>query len=221
MKSTKIALLATALVGGLVLMLALSVPSAEAAPKKCDNDPTARGCGGGGASIVYTAELTEGAFVFGPVDVTPNSKENQLFSSTDLNLDINDSLAPATWDQIFNTCGELLDPDSVDDFFVGDDDWRINKSGGVRVVFPNILFLDQGAEVTVQLIGNEFDFIDSFLPESIGDIRSYALTQGAIYGRTLKGTSPKMGCQPPGGGGFDVFTLLSPSTLVITAVAGD
>lgn len=44
MKSTKIAQLATALVGGLVLMFVLSVPSAEAAPKKCEADPTARGC---------------------------------------------------------------------------------------------------------------------------------------------------------------------------------
>ena len=47
MKSTKITLLATVLVGGLGLMFALAVAPVEAKPKKCD-DPTAPGCRGGG-----------------------------------------------------------------------------------------------------------------------------------------------------------------------------
>ena len=81
---------------------------------------------GGGDSIVYTAELTDGAFVFSAVDVTPNQRENQLRSNDndDLQFDIDfNSNAPGTWDQVFNDCPGLLKLNSVDAFSVGDDDW--------------------------------------------------------------------------------------------------
>ena len=48
MKSTKITLLATVLVGGLGLMFALAVAPVEAKPNKCLENPDAPGCGGGG-----------------------------------------------------------------------------------------------------------------------------------------------------------------------------
>ena len=197
--------------------------------------PDASGChdhkpcdGGGPASITYTAELTSGAFVFNPANpvvVTPNSKENVLSSDDNLAMMIpggdltcwepSTALECDTWNQVFNTCVVLLEPDSVDGFSVGSDKWRIDEAGGVRVIFSNILL--QGAEVTVQLIGNEFDFTDPFLPEP-GETRVFILDQAAIYGKSAKGGGgPRRGCQPPGGGGFDVFTLYTPSTLEIKA----
>ena len=181
--------------------------------------------GGGSGSITYTAELTTGAFLFNVV-VTPNSKQNVLRSNTDLDMvrpggvqevpcGAQDTAAACqTWNQVFNTC-MLFELDSVEDFFVGDDNWRIDKAGGVRVIVSNILL--QGAEVTVQLIGNEFDFADSFLPEP-GNTSTFILDQGAISGRSVQGEGgPRRACQPPGGGGFDIFTLLTPSILKITA----
>ena len=186
--------------------------------KHCDDNNS------GGNSIVYTAELNTGAFEFDPVviEVTPNSMANTLRSTVDLDMvRPAEALLQATWNAVFNTCVELLEPDSVTNFFVAADDWNIQKAGGVRVVFYDIRLQD--AEVTVQLIGNEFDFIiDQFLPEpgpNKGDTSTgeFSLDQAAIYGSTVKGVHPRSGCQPHGGGSFDVFDLNIASTLVITA----
>lgn len=192
-------------------------------------------CDGGG-TINYTAELTMGGFEFGPIDVIANSKENLLTPSPTegplLNLSISESDDPSTWDQVFNTCVELLAENSVEDFSVGIGQLRINKAGGVRVIFVDIRF-DQGdtallnpdvpAGVTVQLVGNEFDFTDpgKAFPPLPGDTSEFTLEQYIIWGETLKGIHPRMGCQPPGGGGADINDLLpNPegfSTLTITA----
>lgn len=190
-------------------------------------DQTHKHCGGGGGgegAIVYTAELT-GAFVFDVV-VTPNSKENQLRSEENLEMVLPaDAGLADTWDQVFNTCGELLDPDSVENFFVGEDNWSIDKTGvevnGVVVIFHDIRLQD--AEVTVQLMSDDFDFIaEPFLPEpgqNPGDSETseFILDQFAIHGSTVKGVHPRSGCQPHGGGGFDIFILGDSSTLMITA----
>ena len=141
-----------------------------------------------------------------------------LRSTEALNFDIDDSSEPATWDQVFDTCGELLAPGSVEFFFVGRDDWLIMKAGGVIVEFTDIPL--QGAEVNVQLIGDEFDFVEPFLPEKPGDTRVFTLSQGKINGRSdTGGPGGSQGCQLPGNGTPENFNLLSPSTLVITAVA--
>ncbi len=68
--------------------------------------------------------------------------------------------------------------------------------------------LDPFAEVTVELIGNEFAFSDNpFLPEPDGNPSVFILDRGAIFGTSV-GQHPRRACQPPGGGGFDIFDLL-------------
>ena len=58
MKSTKIALLATVLIGGLGLMFALAVAPVEAKPKKCGTTTEAPGCGGGGGGESENLQAT-------------------------------------------------------------------------------------------------------------------------------------------------------------------
>ena len=115
---------------------------------------------------------------------------------------------------MFETCVNLLADDIVIYAFgVGPDNWSIQKAGSddIRVVINDIEL--QGAEVTVQLIGvPQVDFLPAF-----GDPPSeFTLREGAIYGKSVKGNGPRKGCQPSGGGGFDVFTLFTPSVLTIT-----
>ena len=187
-------------------------------------DQNHKHCGGGGA-ISYTAKLIAGAFTF-DVEADPYSKENGLRNGGDLDMIHPDDggVLEATWNQVFNTCTELLAWDSVESIFVANDSWTIERAGGVRVILRDIVLPlkdtdeTQEVEVRVQLIGNEFDFDDSnpFLPEP-GSAIEYELTQFAISGSTVKGVHPRSGCQPSGGGGFDIFDLIPHSTLVITA----
>ena len=137
MNAAKMTLTATVLAAAFGLVLGLSaVPSDSYACHHGLEHGKETDCGAGGG---FTAELT-GAFVFRPVSpvvVTPNSRENVLASNTGLDMVRPTILDPPgtvledmTWDQVFNTCGELLDPDSVDGFLVGDDNWRINNNSG-------------------------------------------------------------------------------------------
>ncbi len=241
----KTTLASTALAAALGLVLGLMSAPATAHDCARHNDQTHKHCDTGGDGedpIVYTAELTAGAFVFHPsghdseeepsahvVVVTPNNRENVLRSGVDLNFDIDDSPEDSpernTWIDMFATCAELWDA-PVEDFFVGEDDWSIDKAGGVRVVFRHIE--DQGAEFRFQLIGNEFDFFDSFLPTpGLGppaDTRTYTLEQFAITAKSLAGGSGGTKfCRTLGGDPLFLSELLSglgvPSTLEITASA--
>ncbi len=108
-------------------------------------------------------------------------------------------------------------PGPVLAFFVGEDDWSIDKAGGVRVVFRHIE--SDGAEFRFQLIGNEIEFDHSFLPEpgfTPADTRTYTLEQFAITAKSLPGGSGGTKfCRTLGEDG--PFDLMVPSTLVITA----
>jgi hypothetical protein len=122
--------------------------------KHCDSDP-----GGGGSSVVYTAELISGAFNFrteqgalGEVSVTPISMGNELVGNVGLGMYPGDGALPGIWNEVFNTCVELLALNSVTYFHVEADDWSIEKPGGVRVIFRDIVL--QNAVVTVQLMGS-------------------------------------------------------------------
>ena len=178
-------------------------------------DPNHKHCDDvGGGGIEYEATLT-GAFVFDSVVVSPNTRENELRSNTDLLFDINESPESVTWFDMFDTCAELWDPGPVEAFFVGEDDWTIAKAGGVRVVFRHIE--DQGAEFRFQLIGNEFEFTadDKSFPPAPGDTSVFVLDQFAITAKSLAGGSGGTKfCRTLGG---DPLFLDSPSTLVITA----
>jgi len=176
-------------------------------------------------SITYTAQLT-GAFVFGPdpiMAVYPDSKESVLLDDTLLSMDIYDgSSAPPsgdeTWDTVFDTCPVLLG--SVNGFEA--DDWYISKYGDVRVMFRDFLLPyvhedgsveDDGAVITVQLVGNSFDSdVENFLPvppfppyvlPNLNTAkRTFKLTDFVIWGNTAHGVSgPRRACQLPGGGG--------------------
>ncbi len=225
MNTAKVTLTSTVLAAA--LWLAFGIMAAPSGSSACDTGTkhkTGAPCGGGGDGedpIVYTAELTAGAFVFAPVNpvpVTPNQRENVLRSEQDLNLDINDSPEPDTWEDMFAICDELWDPGPVEAFFVGEDDWSIDKAGGVSVVFRHIE--SEGAEFRFQLIGNEFEFSDSFLPTpGLGppaDTREYTLDHFAITAKSLPGGSGGTKfCRTLGEDG--PFDLTVPSTLVITA----
>jgi hypothetical protein len=190
--------------------------------KHCDSDP-----GGGGSSVVYTAELTQGVFTFNIhestaepdiVDVTL-VRDIGLLSNVRLDMILELAEDEATWNQVFNTCQELLLHVSVVGFTVFADNWSIEQPGGVRVIFRDIVLPE--AVVTVQLIGDEYDL---FLPpDPVGTGSEYetsiehVLGNAAIYGRSPQGVHPKKGCQPKGSGGFDIFPLVPPSVLVITA----
>ncbi len=216
---------AVALFFGMALALAVASAPAFAEPGPCKgpnkNDP---GCGG----IVYEATLTMGAFKFmchsttpcstpGKVIVTPNTREDVLRSNTDLDMvRPTASDLEATWNAVFNACEEILGTDSVFKFFVANDEWRISKAGGVTVVFRDIGLQGielEGTEVRVQLIGDEFDFDDPFLPELDGESREYVLTQFEVTGTPVRGKGAIKSCRGTDGGG----PLLPPSTLVITA----
>ncbi len=217
MNAAKFTLTATVLAAAFGLTLGLM--SAPAAAHDClrHGDPNHKHCDDvGGGGIEYEATLT-GAFVFDSVVVSPNTRENELRSEDNLNFDLSTSGDSVTWVDMFDTCAELWDPGPVEAFFVGEDDWTIAKAGGVRVVFRHIE--DQGAEFRFQLIGDEFDFIDSFLPTpGLGppaDTRTYTLDQFAITAKSLSGGSGGTKfCRTLGG---DPLFLTVPSTLVITA----
>ncbi len=215
MNAAKVTLTSTILAAALGLALGLAAAPAEAHHSGGHN----KGGGGDGEDpIVYTAQLTAGAFVFAPVNpvpVTPNQRENVLRSGVDLNFDIETSPESGTWFDMFDTCKDLWEPGPVEAFFVGEDDWSIHEAGGVRVVFRHIE--DQGAEFRFQLIGSQFEFIDSFLPE-LDEVREYVLTEFAITAKSLAGGSGGTKfCRTLGGEFGDPLLLTEPSTLVITA----
>ncbi len=230
MNAAKVTLTSTILAAALGLAFGLMNTPAQAHTTACETKPDHKHCGGGGTT--FTVQLFDefggstGAFDFcpwgdlcGAIEVTPNTRENVLRSDTD--LDMLRPAAPdleATWNAVFNACEELLGLNSVVKFFVANDDWTIEKAGGVRVVFRDIELQDielQGTEVRVQLIGDEFDFDDPFLPELNGEMREYVLTQFGVTGTPVRGKGAIKSCRGSDGGG----DLMFPSTLVIKAVA--
>ena len=235
MNTAKMTLVSTVVAAAFGLALGLmSTPAQAHCPHKDSLDH--RHCDGGG-TINYTAELTMGGFEFGPIDVIANSKENLLTPSPTegplLELDIPNP-NNTTWKQVFDDCPELLknsaENGSIVDFEIGIGQLRINKSGGVRVLFVDIRFDEAApelldplvpAEVTVILVGNEFDFDESFLPTTnVGDeTRTYGLDGYLIRGETLKGIHPRSGCKEKGSGTPDIIQLNVSSELEITASA--
>jgi len=191
--------------------------------KHCDSDP-----GGGGSSVVYTAELIHGAFKFNILPSDPTEPDNVdvtlvrdigLLSNVRLDMILEHSEDEGTWNQVFNTCQELLVNNSVDGFTVFADNWSIEKPGGVRVIFRDIVL--PGAVVTVQLIGDDYVSFLPLDPLGIGSDNEtsieHVLRNAAIYGRSPQGVHPKKGCQPKGSGSFEEFLLHTPSLLIITA----
>ncbi len=232
MKAAQFTLTSTVLAAALALGLGLA-----AAPAMADPPPHNHGGGGG---TTFTVQLFDesggstGAFDFcpwgdlcGAIEVTPNTRENELRSNTDLDMvRPTASDLEATWNAVFNACEEILGTDSVFKFFVANDDWRIAKAGGVRVIFRDIELLRntdlpelQGAEVRVQLIGDQFVFDNPdmanehpFLPAP-EQMSVFQLVDFLITGTPVKGMGAIKSCRGSEGGGL----LMVPSTLVIRA----
>ncbi len=223
MNAAKVTLTSTILAAA--LGLALGLMAAPGNSYACHKDGALHGnqtdCDNGGDGIVYEATLT-GAFVFDSVVVTPNTRENVLRSNTDLLFDIIESPESVTWFEMFNTCEELWDPGPVVAFFVGEDDWSIDKAGGVRVVFRHIA--SNGAEWRFQLIGNQFDFDDPNtdnqhpFPPAPPDTSVFVLDEFAITAKSLAGgPGGTKFCRLLGDGVPNI--LLESSILEITAMA--
>ncbi len=234
MNAAKMTLVSTILAAALGLALGLMSTPAQAhcGGKHTGDHPH---CANGGL-ITYTAQLTGGAFKFscipsgdcllGVVDVAPNSRENVLLSNVTLDMErpAGNMTLEDTWDAVFAGCPVLLGTETVDGFDVGPDNWRISKSGGVRVMFSDIMLegLDGPVEVTVQLVGDTFDSeFDSnpFLADP-GFPSVFDLGVGyIIWGETAQGTHPRMSCQVRGSGGAGIVPLANLGQLVITATA--
>ncbi len=240
MNAAKVTLTSTILAAALGLAFGLMNTPAQAHTTACETKPDHKHCGGGGTT--FTVQLFDqsgvstGAFDFcpwgdlcGAIEVTPNTRENELRSDTDLDMVRPDPESHPdefdTWNDVFNACKELLGLNSVVKFFVASDDWSIHKAGGVRVVFRDIELQDidlQGTEVRVQLIGDEFDFDDPFLPAP-GETSIFELTRFSLTGTPVRGRGAIKSCRGSAGGGELGFIdgsgtfIPSPSTLVITA----
>jgi hypothetical protein len=145
-------LAATGLAVALLLGFALNPTPAFAAKaaKPCDPWPACKDDG----ATTYTAALADGAFVFAPVDVTPDAKENELRSVDALTFvrpgeiteipysgscgvlpELDEALCLA-WDAVFLACENFFGDSALqsiglqipDEFTVSPDDWAISKS---------------------------------------------------------------------------------------------
>ncbi len=214
-------------------------------------DPPPHGHGGGGdpppPSITYTAEL-QGAFVFGPLDVTLEGQDSRLRAAVDAIMTRAGSTEQATWDNVFGMpqatgpCNLFGSPGAVLSFTALKKEkhvkgWRISRPGGVYVLFGGELITDPGSvaegalvHVSLQLIGD-----CSYSSEGSTDCDPFLPDPSVVYGDD----------DPPRGLGiseipltrFDIHAkalkgspqfegchtaqadLLVPSTLVITATA--
>ena len=187
--------------------------------KHCDNEP--------GPVITYKAGLTSGAFVFDPVDVTPNAKQNTLQSSSDLML-IRPLEDPerAGWNAVFLACENFfalagpLKIEIPDSFWVGAEDWSIQNAGeeDIRIGFE-VEFMDATNtpfNVFVQLIGGPLDGV-SFLPTESTTPSEFDLSRFWITGKTAKGYGGKRtGCVSGGSAPITNFSDGATSKVVIT-----
>ena len=219
----------------LVFVLGVAIPTNSFAchkgtPHGKDTDCTPPP--GGEDPVVYTAELTAGAFVFADVagspivmTVAPNSRENSLQSGDDFYMGRLSGLESA-WNTVFDACGELLAPGSIQQFFELSDNWRIDRAGGndIRIRIQDIPLTGkegQSVEVEVQLVGHPLDInppnTDPFLPQP-GNVSDFILDYFVIWGGELSGgQGGKTHCQPRGSGTAEEQALGTSSTLTIRA----
>lgn len=177
-----------------------------------DNDEFAwypEDCDSGTVSTVYTAELTEGAFMFDTTDPIPvttyNNKELGLDSLS--NVTMSRPTQPqgeegesgyrtvlelqATWDRWFEIgCPELGTSSTytIGEIFSTYDNWDFSEPGNTRLVLRDIRLQSDGGidwDVTVQLIGAE-DYNPEFLPAD-GFCNEFILVRGRMWGREVNG----------------------------------
>ena len=201
-----------------VFALLMPVTTTRADPN-CDRHPDNPKCSGD-TSIVYTAELSLGGFVFNPgpsVDLLPDSKGTRLLSQTDLTMLRPDEQADPdgayAWDTVFAAC-QLLNG-RIDGFMVSNKEWSITNFDEIpRVAFADVL-LDDGM-VKLILRGDGIS-TDPFLPVPGDPPSEFNLSEFSISGKSLRGVRPKTSCSP--GSGQQINPLPAHSKLTITAQA--
>ena len=170
-----------------------------------------------GPAAVYTAALTIGGFIFGPVEVTPNKKETSYHSNFPVNMDrplADGSLDQLAWDGVFDACvpPKLSDPrllsDPINSVFVGRDDWKIVNTGRNVTENPDSTIRIRFMDVVDGTVDIDFDLFgvrgnDPFLPAS-GDTSVFTLNRAVIFGQDRN-----LGCRS------DNFDLLTNSVLKI------
>jgi hypothetical protein len=205
----------------------------------CDTgDPTDPG-----DSITYVATLT-GAFAFdtvnNSVDVTANKQGNVLKSAGPVTLirpggavipseqticatdPVTDELC-LIWNSVFVECPHFFGPTPVNvtgfKAPAGRKGWTIEKPGGVRVIFRDIPFPQEGfpgslnvesAWVALSLIGDR-DFDDPFPPTE-----TIQLSHFTIHGQTESGVTPRLACADENFA-LKNFPISPPIYLTITA----
>jgi hypothetical protein len=217
-----------------IAIFTLGYGNHSVAGKKCDEDDQHPSCkpDDSGDLVVYTAELTAGAFKFDleTVDLTLNSYGNGLQSDSEVTMTrpdpVNDANDASQWDTFFNVvCMNLLGTVRVESIKVAAGNFEITRSSSndMRVILHDILLSgknEKDAKVTVQLIAHEPVPVPEVFPAT-GETNTVTFTYGAIYGRSKKGgPGGSQGCQESGGGSFEEFPLSeSSSVLDITAPA--
>ena len=204
----------------ITFVFALLTPVATTrADPNCDRHPENPKCSGD-TSIVYTAELSLGGFVFNPgpsVDLLPDSKGTRLLSQTDLTMlrpdGVADPVGANAWDTVFTAC-QLLNG-RIDGFMVSNEKWSITNFDEIpRVAFADVL-LDDGM-VKLILRGDGIS-TDPFLPVPGDPPSEFNLSEFSITGKSLRGVRPKTSCSP--GSGQQINPLQAHSKLTITAQA--
>ena len=153
------------------------------------------------------------------------------------------------WDEVFFACENFFGhepanmgptPVVVPEFTVPAGNTTIQKPGGVRVAFLSIPFAIDGqpylasdgnpvagrtlyARVSLQLIGEEFDFIGpnkQFVPTA-PNTSTFPLVKAAITGKSVKGQGRRIGCVSGGTAPATEFDPSLESTLEVTATMAD
>ncbi len=191
----------------LPLLLGLSV-NGWAAPGECSGPKKDRPdeCNGEDETAVYTAELTMGGFIFGPVDVTPSKRGNSYHSEETLKM--SRSLVSTDdqmeWDVVFGECADLLTTLPIDSVAVADN-WTIDNSGGnkagtvgsdIRIRFKDVVATGSpNVDISFDLSGVILAADGPFLPVHKNKPSSFTLKQFVIFGDAKKGQSCRSGVQ--------------------------
>ena len=166
------------------------------------------------------------------MEVFLNQKGNSAQSDTDVtmrrptdggsgdltcpNTTVTPNSLAETWDDVFCGCVELVKQSPLL-FQVGHDDWHLNIFEEIGVVFGDIRFdfpvsfQDRPVKLLLQLRGGP---VVGF-PPGPNEVIEVPPDLSAVLGRTEKGIHPRSGCEPPGGGSFEILDLFPPSLLTI------
>ncbi len=141
------------------LILPANTALAEHCKGKHKNDPGCDDPGGDPSAITYTAEL-KGAFVFGPLPVSLEGRDERLINSDDVTMvspDGGNAFELNAWNDVLEVCGLLLHPIPEVTASGGKKGWRIARPGGVYIQFPMQPLPSNGygdLDVNLQLIGD-------------------------------------------------------------------